>query len=58
VSVLEQGVRPGGAVHSCEGPLPGFVEDPCAGYFPLTRASPVLEAIGLERFGVEWTTRP
>jgi phytoene dehydrogenase-like protein len=58
VTVLEQGIRPGGAVHSCEGPLAGFVEDPCAGYFPLTRASPALEAIGLERFGVEWIDTP
>jgi phytoene dehydrogenase-like protein len=58
VTVLEQGEDPGGAVHSCEGPLPGFVEDPCAGYFPLTRASPVFEAIGLERFGVEWIDTP
>jgi phytoene dehydrogenase-like protein len=58
VTVLEQRVRPGGAVQSCEGPLPGFVGDPCAGYFPLTRASPALEAIGLERFGVEWIDTP
>jgi phytoene dehydrogenase-like protein len=58
VTVVEQGARPGGAVHSCEGPLPGFIEDPCAGYFPLTRASPALEAIGLERFGVEWVDTP
>lgn len=58
VTVLEQGSRPGGAVHSCEGPLPGFVEDPCAGFFPLTRASPALEEIGLERYGVEWVDPP
>lgn len=58
VTVIEQGAHPGGAVHSCEGPLPGFVEDPCSGYFPLARASPVFEAIGLERFGVEWVENP
>jgi len=58
VEVLEQGARPGGAVHSCEGPLPGFVEDPCAGYFPLTRASPSFDRIGLERLGVEWVEPP
>jgi phytoene dehydrogenase-like protein len=56
--VLEQGDRPGGAVHSREGPLPGFIEDPCAGYFPLTRASPAFAKIGLERFGVEWIDTP
>ena len=58
VTVLEQGARPGGAVHSREGPLPGFVEDPCAGYFPLTRASPAFARIGLERLGVEWIDNP
>jgi phytoene dehydrogenase-like protein len=51
VTLVEQEARPGGAVHSCEGP-PGFAEDPCSGYFPLTRASPAFEAIGLERFVV------
>lgn len=56
--MLEQGDRPGGAVHSREGPLPGFIEDPCAGYFPLTRASPAFAKIGLERFGVEWIDTP
>lgn len=58
VTVVEAGARPGGAVHSCEGPLPGFVEDPCAGYFPLTRASPVFEEIELERLGVDWIETP
>jgi phytoene dehydrogenase-like protein len=58
VTVLEQGDRPGGAVHSREGPLPGFVEDPCSGYFPLTRASPAFAEVGLDRFGVEWIDSP
>jgi len=58
VTVVEQGARPGGAVHSCEGPLPGFVEDPCAGYFPLTRASPTFDRIDLERLGVGWIDSP
>ena len=58
VTVVEQGGHPGGAVHSCEGPLPGFVEDPCAGYFPLTRASPAFEAVDLEGWGVEWVDTP
>jgi phytoene dehydrogenase-like protein len=58
VTVLEQADHPGGAVHSREGPLPGFVEDPCSGYFPLTRASPAFARIGLERLGVEWIETP
>ncbi len=55
VTVLEQAAHPGGAVRSEEGPLPGFVVDPCAGFFPLTRASPALEGIDL---GVEWIDPP
>lgn len=58
VTVVEQATHPGGAVHSSEGPLPGFVHDPCAGYFPLTRASPAFEPIALERLGVEWIDTP
>jgi phytoene dehydrogenase-like protein len=58
VTVVEQAAYPGGAVHSREGPLPGFVEDPCSGFFPLTRASPAFERIGLERLGVEWIEPP
>jgi phytoene dehydrogenase-like protein len=58
VTVLEQGPHPGGAVHSTEGPLPGFVIDPCAGFFPLTRASPAFAAVDLEALGVEWVEPP
>jgi phytoene dehydrogenase-like protein len=58
VTVVEHAPRAGGAVHSREGPLPGFVIDPCAGYFPLTRASPAFDGIGLEQYGVEWVEAP
>jgi phytoene dehydrogenase-like protein len=58
VTVVEQAPQPGGAVHSREGPLPGFVMDPCAGYFPLTRASPAFDGIDLEQLGVEWVEAP
>jgi hypothetical protein len=40
VTVVEQGARPGGAVHSWEDRLPGLVEDPCSGHFPLTAHRP------------------
>jgi len=58
VTVMEQAPRPGGAVHSSPGPLDGFLVDPCAAYFPLTRASPVFEEIDLERLGVDWIDPP
>jgi len=54
VLVLEQGPTPGGAVASSEDALPGFVHDPCSGFFPLTAASPAFRALGLERHGLEW----
>jgi glycine/D-amino acid oxidase-like deaminating enzyme len=58
VTVLEQASHPGGAVHSAAGPLPGFMVDPCAAFFPLTRASPAFAAIDLEAPGVEWVEPP
>jgi NAD(P)-binding Rossmann-like domain len=58
VTVIEHSSHAGGAVHSCEGPLPGFVIDPCAGYFPLTRASPAFDGIDLDQLGVEWVEAP
>ena len=41
VTVLEQGPRAGGASRSQEATLPGFIHDHCAGFFPMTAASPV-----------------
>ena len=58
VTVLEQAPHAGGAVHSADGPLPGFVVDPCAGFFPLTRASPAFAGLDLEALGVEWVEPP
>src|SRR4051794_36026102 len=45
VSVLEQAEHPGGAVCSHGDTLPGFVHDRCAGFFPLTLASPAFDAL-------------
>src|SRR3954470_24417077 len=45
VSVLEQAAQPGGAVSSHMDTLPGFVHDRCAGFFPLTLASPAFEGL-------------
>ena len=53
VTVLEQAERPGGAVASHAQSLPGFVHDVCAGFFPLTLASPAFD--GLEvRERLDW----
>jgi phytoene dehydrogenase-like protein len=54
VTVVEQAPRPGGGLTSVESTLPGFVHDHCAGFLPVTRASPAMLAQPLERYGVEW----
>jgi phytoene dehydrogenase-like protein len=45
VTVLEQAEYPGGAVSSHADALPGFVHDRCAGFFPLTLASPAFDGL-------------
>jgi phytoene dehydrogenase-like protein len=45
VTVLEQAELPGGAVSSHTDTLSGFVHDRCAGFFPLTLASPAFEEL-------------
>jgi phytoene dehydrogenase-like protein len=47
VTVLEQAEQPGGAVSSHTDTLPGFVHDRCAGFFPLTLASPAFDGLGV-----------
>lgn len=51
VVVLEAADGPGGAVRSAELTLPGFIHDTCAGFFPLTAASPVFRQLDLD---LEW----
>ena len=58
VTVLEQGSEPGGGVSCHEDTLPGFVHDRCAGFFPLTRASPAFRRLALEHEGLRWVTPP
>jgi phytoene dehydrogenase-like protein len=57
VMVLERDERPGGAVKSAYDTLPGFVHDRCAGFLPLTAASPAFDALGV-RERVEWIDPP
>jgi phytoene dehydrogenase-like protein len=58
VTVVETSDEPGGCVRSHTGTLPGFVHDSCAGFFPLTVASPAFRDIPLERHGLEWVNAP
>ena len=54
VTVLEHAPRPGGASTSEACTLPGFVHDHCAGFLPMTVASPAMRELELERDGLEW----
>ncbi len=54
VTVLEHAPRPGGASSSVEATLPGFVHDHCAGFNPMTVASPAMRELRLEAEGVRW----
>jgi phytoene dehydrogenase-like protein len=58
VTVVEASDEPGGAVRSRADTLPGFVHDTCAGFFPLTAASPAFRGLSLERHGLEWVDPP
>jgi phytoene dehydrogenase-like protein len=54
VTVLEHSLEAGGGVRSGEPGLPGFVHDHCAGFMPVAVASPAMQAMELESYGVEW----
>lgn len=54
VTVLEHAPRPGGASSSTEATLPGYVHDHCAGFGPVSAASPALRELQLDRDGLEW----
>jgi phytoene dehydrogenase-like protein len=56
VTVLEHAPHPGGATSSVEATLPGFVHDHCAGFVPMTLASPAMRALELAREGLRWVT--
>ena len=58
VSVLEAQAEPGGAVRTGQVTLPGFRHDLFSAFYPLAAASPVLQALGLENFGLRWRRAP
>jgi phytoene dehydrogenase-like protein len=53
VTVLERSPVAGGAVHSAQHTVPGFVHDTYSAFYALLHASPVLTELGLDR-SVEW----
>ena len=55
VVVLEAANAPGGGVRTAELTLPGFRNDTCSGFFPLTAASPAFRELELE---VPWVQPP
>jgi phytoene dehydrogenase-like protein len=54
VTVVEHAPVPGGAATSVEATLPGFIHDHCAGFNPMTVASPAMRELDLEAEGVRW----
>jgi phytoene dehydrogenase-like protein len=54
VRVHEAAATVGGGARTAELTLPGFRHDPCSAVHPLGAGSPVLSALGLERFGLSW----
>ena len=54
VTVVEHAPTPGGAAVSAALTLPGFIHDHCAGFNPMTVASPAMRELDLEAEGVRW----
>ena len=58
VVVLEAADAPGGAVRTAELTAPGFRNDVFSAFYPFGAASPPLQALQLDRHGLEWTHAP
>jgi phytoene dehydrogenase-like protein len=58
VEVLEATPHPGGAVRSGFVTAPGYLSDLFSSFYPLGYASPVMKALSLADFGLEWTHAP
>jgi phytoene dehydrogenase-like protein len=56
VTVLEANDQPGGSVTSHW--LDGAVTDVCSAFYPLTVASPPIQALHLEEYGLHWCHAP
>jgi phytoene dehydrogenase-like protein len=57
VVVLEANAEPGGAVRTAEVTAPGYRNDLFSAFYPLGAKSPVIRALELERWGLEWARR-
>jgi len=58
VTVCEEQDAPGGAVRSGELTLPGFEHDLFSAFYPFAVASPVMQSLELERWGLRWRRAP
>jgi phytoene dehydrogenase-like protein len=58
VTVFEAQPTPGGAVRSAEVTAPGFTNDLFSAFYPLAAASPVLQRLRLEDWGLQWRHAP
>jgi phytoene dehydrogenase-like protein len=58
VVVLEAQDSPGGAVRSDRGVHPDYVNDLFSAFYPLGVASPAMQALDLEQYGLEWRHAP
>jgi phytoene dehydrogenase-like protein len=58
VEVLEAQSEPGGGVRSDHGAHPDYVSDLCSAFYPLGVASPPIQALELERYGLRWRHAP
>jgi phytoene dehydrogenase-like protein len=58
VTVCEEQDAPGGAVRSGELTVPGFEHDFFSAFYPFAVASPVMESLELERWGLRWRRAP
>ena len=58
VLVLEAQPEVGGAVRHDSEVAPGFVHDEFSAFYPLSAASPIIPALGLEAYGLRWQHAP
>ncbi len=58
VTVMDGRDRAGGGVATSELTSAGFLHDECAGFFPLTAASPAFRDLPLGPLAVDWVTPP
>ena len=58
VTVLEAQPRIGGAVASDDDVAPGFIHDTFSSFYPLGAASPVLQSLHLDQWGLSWAHAP